>query len=362
MKLTVLHTETLKKWGGQQNRVLLEAVGLLKRGHRVIVACHKGSALAGKSEEAGLRVYEVDMVKQAYLKTIPRLIKIIKSERVDIVSTHSSVDSWAGGLAARMTGRRLVRFRHNLYPIGKDPLTKLIYSLPDLIIAVSDTVADVLMQCGLNKQKMRIIPDSVDIEKFDPVVEDLRKELNIPHDMLVIGNTSTFSDVKGQEYLLRAFNSIYPKTPCLLLFAGRLIEPAKGMYLSNVREDLRDRVIFLGHRDDVPAVLKTIDVFVYPSILEGLGTALLEAMAMARPVVVSDIPTFRSFIKDNCNGIYFRNKDAEDMSAKVVALLNNKALRERLAANARSTALEKFTLDRMMDLTELRYREVIGAV
>jgi len=360
--MNILHTETLKKWGGEQNRVLSEAVGLDKRGHRAIIACHRGSVLAEKSKEAGIKVYELNMVKQAYLKTVPQLIHIIKEEGVDIVATHSSVDSWAGGLAAKITGRRLVRYRHNLYPVGRGPLAKLIYSMPDRIIAISDAVADVLVECGLKTKNMIIIPDAVDVQRFGPGVEDLREELHIPHDIPVIGNTSTFSGVKGQEYLLQAFNRIYDKIPCALLFAGRLIEPAKSMYLSNVREDLRDRVIFLGHRDDVPRVLKTIDVFVYPSVMEGLGTALLEAMAMARPVAVSDIPTFRSFIKDNGNGLYFKNKDAEDMSAKVIALLSDRDLRERLAANARATALEKFTLDRMMDLTELQYREVIGAL
>jgi glycosyltransferase involved in cell wall biosynthesis len=359
--MNILHTETLKKWGGQQNRVLSEAVGLTKRGHKVIIACHEASILAQKAKQENIKVYEMNMVKQSHLVNIPKLIRIIKGENIEVVSTHSSVDSWAGGIAAKLTGRHLVRFRHNLYPVGKDPLTKFIYSIPDRIVAVSDTVADVLVKCGLKKQKLRIIFDSVDIDKFNLAVEDLREELGLPHDTLVIGNTSTFSDTKGQEYLLQAFNRISEKIACSLVFAGRLIEPAKSMYLSNVREDLRDRVIFLGHRDDVARVLKTIDVFVYPSILEGLGTALLEAMAMTRAVAVSDIPTFRGFITDKINGLYFKTKDTEDMSAKVVSLLQDKELRERLAENARATALDLFTLDKMIDLTEAQYMEVLGA-
>jgi hypothetical protein len=115
MKMTILHTETLKKWGGQQNRVLSEATGLLKKGHRVIIACHRGSMLAEKSKRTGLKVYEVNMVKQSHLKTIPELMRIIKKENVDIVCTHSSVDSWAGGLAAKFSGKTLMRFRHNLF-------------------------------------------------------------------------------------------------------------------------------------------------------------------------------------------------------------------------------------------------------
>ncbi|MEW6602109.1 MAG: glycosyltransferase family 4 protein, partial [Nitrospirota bacterium] len=147
-----------------------------------------------------------------------------------------------------------------------------------------------------------------------------------------------------------------------LLFAGSLEEPFKGMYLSHVEAGIRDRVLFLDHRDDIPRVLKTLDVFVFPSVLEGLGTALIEAMAMARPVAVSDIPTFRDFIEDGKNGIFFKIKDPQDMADKVIALLRDKELRERLGGNAGTTAAEKFTYEKMIDLTETEYREVLDAV
>ena len=357
--MVILHTETLKKWGGQQNRVLSEAIGLKKRGHKVILACHKASILAEKAKEKDITVYEVNMVKQAHLITIPRLVNIIKKEKVDIVSTHSSVDSWAGGIAAKLTGRCLVRFRHNLYQIGRDPLTRLIYYLPDKIIAISDSIKDILVGCGLKIERINVIHSSVNPDLFNLSWKDLRKELCITPETIVIGNTSTFAQVKGQEYLLQAFNTIARKIPCILLFAGRLNEPHRTRYLSYIEDELRNRVIFLGHRDDIPRVLKTIDVFVYPSVLEGLGTALLEAMAMERPVVVSDIPTFRYFISDMHNGVFFKLRDPVDMADKVVSLMKNHDLQEQLGRNARTTVTEKFSLDAMLSSTEEVYEEVL---
>jgi glycosyltransferase involved in cell wall biosynthesis len=359
--VVILQTETLRGWGGQQNRVLAESIGFNERGHRAIIACRTGSVLSKKAREAGITVYELNMVKQAHLSTIPNLIHIIKKERVDLVATHSSVDSWAGGLAARLTGRRLTRIRQNLYPIGRDPLTKFIYSIPDRIVVCSAAVRDVLAGCGVKKEKMELIPDTVNVERFDPRVNDLREELNIPNDVLVIGNTSTFTEVKGQIYLLEAFNTIIKKVPCILLFAGDLKEPFRSQYLSHVHQEFRDKVVFLGHRDDIPRVLKTMDVFVFPSYLEGLGHSLLEAMAMERPVAVSDIPTFREFIKDGENGRFFRVKDPEDLAQKVVSLLQNRDLRASLGKRARDTIQERFTTKIMMDLMEALYREVIHA-
>jgi glycosyltransferase involved in cell wall biosynthesis len=357
--VNILHTETLKKWGGQQNRVLSESVGLTKRGHKVVIACHEASILALKAKQANLKVYEMNMVKQAHLVNIPKLIKIIKGENIEVVSTHSSVDSWAGGIAAKLTGRHLVRFRHNLYPVGKDPLTKFIYSIPDKIIAISESVKDALHARGI-KKNITVIYSSVDTGFFDLVAGDIRKEFNIPSDAIVIGNTSTFTRVKGQEYLLRAFNTICRKHPCYLLFAGKLGDQSREKYLYNVEKGLRKNVILLGHRDDVQKVLKTIDIFVYPSFLEGLGTALLEAMSMERPVAVSDIPTFRNFITDGENGIFFKAQDHESLAEKIISLINNRDLMSRIGKKARLTILDKFSLNKMIDDTEDFYVRVLN--
>jgi glycosyltransferase involved in cell wall biosynthesis len=356
--MNILHTETLKKWGGQQNRVLSEAVGLTKRGHKVVIACHRGSVLAQKAKSAGIKVYELNMVKQAHLATIPKLIKVIKAENIEIVSTHSSVDSWAGGIAAKLAGRHLVRFRHNLYRIGRGPLTKLIYSLPERIIVTSDAVKNVLRECGLINKEITTLPSSVNTERFHPDVEDIRGELKIPPETTIIGNTSTFANVKGQEFLVKAFNIICKKHPCILLFAGRISEPYKNSLLSLVKEELHDKIVFLGHRDDIPEILKTIDIFVFPSVFESISTALLEAMIMGKPLVISDVPTFKEIIADRVNGLYFKVKDVGDMAEKVNVLMEDKELRMRIGREARDAALKRFTVDSMLDKTETIYKEL----
>ncbi|HYQ47785.1 MAG TPA: glycosyltransferase, partial [Thermodesulfovibrionales bacterium] len=237
--MRILHTETLKKWGGQQNRVLVEAQGLAREGHTVVIACHRGSILAGKAANAGIKVYELNMVKQAHITNVPKLIRIMKDERIEIVATHSSVDSWAGGIAAKLSGRKLVRFRHNLYPIGKDPLTRLIYAMPDRIVAIGDMIGETLENYGIKKKRIAVIRSSVDVAGFEPEGEDLRQETGIPKEAVVIGNTSTFTKVKGQERLLAAFNEICGTIPCYLLLAGRLNEESKKKYLPLVDRQYR---------------------------------------------------------------------------------------------------------------------------
>ena len=105
--------------------------------------------------------------------------------------------------------------------------------------------------------------------------------------------------------------------------------------------------------------MKTFDIFVFPSLVEGLGTALLEAMVMGVPVAVSDIPTFRDLIKEGENGVSFRVNNPEDMAEKVLYLMKNRDMRQQLGRNARTTALERFTLDTMLDKTLDLYNEVV---
>ena len=190
-------------------------------------------------------------------------------------------------------------------------------------------------------------------------MKDLREELKIDPKTLVIGNTSTFTEVKGQKFLFQAFNVICRKYPCILLLAGRISEASRSDFLSYVDEELRDRVAFLGHREDIPRVLKTIDIFVYPSLLEGLGTALLEAMSMEKPVAVSDIPTFRNFIEEDINGVFFKSGDPESMAKKVISLAGDDKLRHLIGGNAKLTIIEKFSIEEMINRTEALYLEIL---
>ncbi len=359
--MVILHTEDLKNWGGQQNRVLTECIGLDKRGHKMIIACHKGSMLAQKSKMAGIKTYELNMVKQAHLLTIPKLIRIIKEEKVDIVATHSSVDSWAGGIAAKLAGRKLIRFRHNLYRIGRDPLARVIYALPDRFITVNYTAAQVLIETGFIKpNKVKRVYGAVDCERFNPAMvtdeekKRLKQSFDIPEDALIIGNTSGFTEVKGQRYLLEAADKLLrEKVNIFLLLVGRLGQ--KDKVLKMVNPQFHDRIKLPGLRADIPSLLSIMDIFVFPSTIEAFGNSLIEAMAMSLPVVVSDIPSFREFMADGQDGIFFKKADSDSLFNALMQLIYDPKTCAALGDHARKTVSKKFLYERMIDETESIY-------
>ncbi len=360
-KLVILHTETLKRWGGQQNRVLSEAIGLGQRGHTMIITCHKGSILAQRARDAGVKVYEVNMVKQAYAATVPLLVNIIRREGVDIVSTHSSVDSWAGGIAALLTKRKLVRFKHNLNAVKGDLFARFIYSLPDRFITVNNAAADVLGDAGhIGADKIERVYGSIDAERFDPgrISEDqktqMRSSLGIPSRALVVGNTSGFTSVKGQRYLVEAAQRLFSRREdVFLLLIGRVgrHEPL----LDAIQSRFKQRIILPGLRTDIPELLSVMDIFVFPSVTEAFGNSMIEAMAMAKPVLASDISSFREFMIDGENGAFFRRGDSNSLYEALMRLIAEPELLQKLGSYARRTVLEKFSPKRMIEETERVY-------
>lgn len=359
--MNILHTETLYHWGGHQCRVLSEIIKFKEKGYKVVFVCNKNSIIAQKAKNSEIKVYEMEFKKTNYWETIPKLIRIIKNEKIDIISTHSSTDSWAAGIAAKITRKKLVRFKHNMFPIGRDPLTRFIYSIPDKFIVVSEPIKELMIKYGINSSKIAVIPDSVDTEKFNPEkAKGLREHFSIPEKAIVVGNISGFTRHKAQHILFKAFNLVNEKYPCFLLLAGNASEEVRQRYLSLVKKQFHDRIIFLGYRDDIPSILKSIDIYVSSTVSEGLSVAVLEAMAMEKPVVVSDIPAFKSFVIENYNGIFFESENVAKLAENLIFLIENESLRKELGKNARKTIIERFTLDRMIDDTEKLYKELIN--
>src|SRR6185503_9711915 len=125
--MRILHTESSRGWGGQEIRILREAEGMRKRGHEVILAVNRGGALVPRAREAGFQVYELPFKKALSWKAIYALVKICKTDRIDLINTHSSLDAWIGGIAARLCKKKIIRTRHLSTPIRKGLNSRILY-------------------------------------------------------------------------------------------------------------------------------------------------------------------------------------------------------------------------------------------
>lgn len=366
--MRILHTEALKRWGGEQNRVLTEAVGLARRGHEVTIAAQPGSEILRRAGEAGVPAVAVPLWRGSYHLSVPVLMREIARRRVEIVVTHSSSDSWAGGLAARLSRPRpaLVRVRHNMFAVSRGPLSALLYRrLPDAVVTLTEaTRRELLSRNGLQPERVVVIPSGVDPGRFRPDEEArvrVRAEFGVEGPLVV--NVSDFDPAKGLEHYLSAAQRIARTLPeARFLLVGRGSRERVAEVRSRVAEGgLEGRFFVAGFRSDVPAILAAADCFLFTSVCEGLGTAVLEAMAAGLPVVCFDLPTLAEVVVDGVTGLLAPLGDAGALAERVVALLREEERRRAMGEAGRRRVAERFSVEAMLDRTEALYRRLLEA-
>ncbi len=360
--LTILHTESAKRWGGQERRTFAEAIEFKKKGHRVILAVQPGSALGKFGKEAGIEVREIGMRNRDILKAFFRLLSLIRRERVDIVNTHSSKDSWIASFAARVAYRpMLIRTRHVSIPIRNHPFN-IVYKLPHRIITCGEKIRERMIEVNhFPREKVVSIPTGVDVKRFDPerVKGNIRKELGIEGDAPLIGSISIIRTEKGYPYLLEAAQEILKVKPkARFLIVG--YEPKGDTLAQEVRKrGLEDKVIMPGLREDIPEILASLDLFVLSSLREGVPQGVAQALAMKKPVVATDVGGVPELVKDNQTGLLVPPADSEALAKAILELLEDKEKAKRLGENGRRLVEEKFSQESMIERIEDLYRELL---
>ena len=356
---TILHTEASNGWGGQEIRIMEESINMMKRGHRLIIAASEQSGIFTKAGKAGIEVLPADFYKKNPANVI-KMKKIIDLVRPDIVNTHSSSDSWIASIAARLSKTRpkLIRTRHLSTPVSRSFLSRLIYdTLPDAVMTTGESIKERMV--GHNKfraGKIFSIPTGIDIRRFDP---DTVKPV-IPKKGFMIGSIGVLRDWKGHHYLLEAVPLISEIIPDVFVYIV-----GDGPQYGNLREKmeslkLQDKVVFTGHREDIPEVLASLEVIVHPSYeSEGIPQSILQAMAMKKPVVASDAGSISEVVINNQTGLLISPKDPRSIADKVIELYNNPLTRVCFGNNARSFIEGKHTMEIMVEKIERLYKHIM---
>jgi glycosyltransferase involved in cell wall biosynthesis len=338
--MNIMHTETLAGWGGQQNKVIKEMIAARELGHNVYLLCNPETNISQRAKDIGITVFEYPINKLTYFKSIPFAMQLFKSLQIDILITHSSADSWMGGIAGRLSSRKIItlRERHNLHTIVGWPSKWLHRRLFNGILAVSQKVKDYLVdEIGADPEKVFVLNSVVNVAVFDKVQSTIRQELSIPEDALVIGMFSILRVNKGIYDFLEIIKRVLPeKLNTYAIFGGKTSQKR----IDEFRKTLQDagvditRVKWTGYRDDVPNVMRGFDVFVFPSISEGWPNVLLEAMAARLPSVAYDVRPMSDMIVDGATGFTVPLQDVEEMADKVRVLLDHSDLRMKFGQAA----------------------------
>jgi len=357
--LTILHTESSDGWGGQEIRILQESLGMLNRGHRVIIAAQEESNIFRRAREKGIEVFPVHLQKKNPLSFL-RMLSIIKEERVDILNTHSSADSWVATIAARLSRRpvRIIRTRHLSTPIGRSVLSRLIYNvLPDAIITTGEQIRqDMIGYNNFDGSRIFSIPTGIDLGRFNP--EQVRPAFRSGG--FAIGMIGVLRSWKGHRFFIEAIPEILRHIPEAVFYIvgdGPQYENIKNLIRDH---SLNDRVSMLGHREDIPEILASLDLLVHPSFAnEGVPQSVLQAMAMERPVIASDAGSIGEVVINGKTGFLIEPKRPDLIAEGVIELYRNPGLVVAFGKAGRKLIRDNYSIDAMLDKLESLYKRLL---
>lgn len=329
------------------------------------------------SEKAGVRILSIpDLVRNLHpgrdLKAFFGLFRIFRGEKPRIVHTHTSKAGFLGRWAAWLCRIPIVvhtphghvfwgyfgPLETGLY-VGLERITALV---TDRIVALTDREREEHLRVRVAPpEKFTTIHSGVDLSRFDATLYDrtrMREELDIPPGDLVVGTAGRLTPVKGHVHLLAAAAEILaarPDTTFVFLGEGelkmRLLEQAEALGVAN-------KVRFPGWRPDVAAVMSVFDVFVLPSLNEGMGRVLIEAMALSMPIVASRIGGIKDLVTNGGNGMLVPPGDAAAIASAVLALLGNEQKRLAMGSEGRRMA-GNYSAQRMVKKIEALYDQLL---
>jgi glycosyltransferase involved in cell wall biosynthesis len=363
--IKVLHTEWSLGWGGQEIRILAESKAFIDKGYEMIIAAQPNSNLYKKSNQDGVPTFPLKMNKGVNFLAIFHLVRYIKKNKIDIIHTHSSVDSRTAGLAAKISGIKVVRSRHISLPISKSWVTWWQYmKLADKVITSGRDIRNSMITDNkMLPQNIASAPAGADTIFFSEERElpNIRPEYNLSESDFVVGIVSVLRSWKGHKYLIEAIKMATDEIPNI-----RLIIVGAGPQKENIEQlihqlQLEDKVVLTGYQPDPAIFYKAMDLMVLPSYLgEATSQVLPQAMLMGRPVISTDAGGLSEVVIHNQTGLIVPIKNSHAIYKAIKVIYEDLGLRKKLIKNGKEHALNFFTFDQMINTTESVYKEVIG--
>ena len=358
----ILHTESSRGWGGQEIRILREAEGMRKRGHEVVLAVNSGGGLIPRAKEAGFLVYEVPFKKTSALKTIYTLLQICRTHQIDLVKTHSSMDAWIGGIAARLAKVKVIRTRHLSTPIRKGLNSHLLYrGLADFVVTTSSPImASIGKQAGLPPFRLQCIPTGIDphVLKADPLkAAEFRSSIGVGPSDILIGTACFVRSWKGILDLLKAAQLLKERKEIKwVIVGGGHVDD----YRSKIPELGLERIVtFTGHLEAPYSAIRAMDVFALLSTAhEGVSQASLQAAYLERPLVTTTVGGLPEVCLDGKTGLVVPPFSPEAVAKAVCKLVDNPSLRLQMGSMAKQLVENKFTLQHTLDQMEKVYTQI----
>ncbi len=357
----ILHTESSHGLGGQEYRILSECREMRRRGHQVVLAAPEQSQLIRLAQLEEILCETIPVGTSGWGTMLPKVLRLIGKYHIQFLHTHGSQDSWVAAIAGRISSLRpvIVRARHKSTPVSDSFRHRLLYrTLPHAVITTGEAIRQQLIDHNhLDPDSVFSIPTGVDMQRFHPGNSDeaIRKGLGIHGEQRVVGTVSFLRPEKGLNVLIEAMSLVkkeFPKICCLIVGAGQEHEKLLEQIS---QQQLGKTVTIIGFREDIPELLRIMDVFVLPSLEEGMPQSLLQALATERAVVASSVGSIPEVISDGQTGLLVSPQDPVALAKQVRWLLREPVQGRNMGQAGRQVVLASYSLDSMVEKTESLY-------
>lgn len=357
---SVLHIDTERGWRGGERQVLWLAGALAARGHRTWVAARTNMPLARRAAQAGLAVVACAPTSEFAFLTARELRRIVRRERIAVVHAHTGHAVALAALSSLGTDAAMVLTRRVDFRLRANPLTRWKYGRADAIIAISSAVADALVESGVERHRITIVPSGIDLERaIEPPASGTLAQLGVNGSRPLVVMVAALVQHKDPLNFVRAVAEARRRVPtiqALMVGDGPL---RAGVESEIQRLALGGAIRVAGMRDDADALLAAADIVVLSSEEEGLGTVLLDAMALGRPVAATSGGGIPEIVVNGETGLLTPVHDPVALGAAIAAIAMDEGLARRLGDAGRRRAAE-FSVERTAERTAEVYARVVA--
>jgi len=366
-KLRIIGIDPERNFSGGETQVLALTLALARAGHQAELLCDPEGELWRRAVDAGVACFPLAIRNSVDLRAGLSLRAFLARRSDDVIHFHTArahaLAPFAGGPARRAGERVLIVTRRMDYVPNRLFAPWLYNRAVDGIAAISGEVARALERGGVARDRIRLIHSGVDCERFRPAFEAeraaARAALGIAADEIALGAVGALEKRKGHAMLLDALIVLRRSSGrfrCFIAGAGS----EREALAAQIRElGLQDRASLIGSVEDPRQLLSALDVFVFPSIKEGLGVALMEAMACGVAPVASRIGGIPEVIEHGRSGLLVEPGNPLEIARALEPLMTSAALRREIGAMARKQIVESFSTAAMAAQTLELYRECL---
>lgn len=364
--MNILYLTNHLNTGGISSYVITLAKGFKNKGHNVYIACGGGELVETLKNE-GINYIPIPIKTKAEIN--PKILislfllrKVIREKNIEIVHANTRVTQVLACSIRKFIHRPFISTCHGFFK--KRLFRRIAPCWGSKVIAISQQVKEHLaVDFGLKEEDIRIVHNGIDLARFDTFSADARRLAQEKFGITtgpVIGIIARLSDVKGHKFLLEALPRAlaqFPDAKLLIIGDGR---QKHGLLKLSRELKIEKNCIFLPTIDDTRQALGAMDLFVMPSLKEGLGLALMEAMACGLAVIGSDVGGIKTLLSGGKNGLLVPPSDSIALAAAVIELLKDRKKQEELGRNAREFIRENFSQEKMVEETERVYQECLS--